>query len=990
MPSENRTPDPAPSRPERIGAYRIVDVLGEGGMGVVYLAQQTVPVQRQVALKVIKLGMDSRQILARFEVERQALAMMSHDAIAKVLEAGTTEQGQPYFVMEHVEGVPITDYCDQARASVAERLRLFQRVCAGVQHAHMKGIIHRDLKPSNILVSGGDGVGEATPKIIDFGLARAIESEEGATLLTHHGQVVGTPAYSSPEQLELSSSAVDTRTDVYALGVVLYELLTGCLPIGPRPGDSVFEFLRRIREEEPGRPSTKVSGETDDLVETARLRHATPSTLCQAVRGDLDWIVLRAIDKDPQRRFQSATDLADDIERHRRHEPVRARPPSTMYVLRKAARRHRTELVAVLLVFVTLVAGIVAFALENRRARENEALALASSERATERLDLAMDALDTYFTGVSEDVLLRQPELADLRGRLLGAPLGFYEQLRESLENDAVSDPVVRARLAGAYGQLAKVTAHVGSREEALASHQRGLAILRELAAEPTVPRFGLDLVDALRAYALELKRASNLEAAELAYREALETLDDLEDRGGGLGAQERRASVREDLADARFVDGRFDETEIELRAAEDLRTRLVEEDASEMGHRALAQTRYQLAELYMRTKDADAAEAVAHQALELRATLLAKAPEDLGLRLEVARSNEQLGRVHLEARDLDDATRHYGRALEIRQGLADEFSVVGHYRHRVAADHASLGLAHLYGGQFEKGAKSFVAALEIMRPLVAERPGFYEYERTLGQSLLNLGLAYIRINQAETAAETLRESLEVHDRLIERFPDRIELKRQLATTCNNLATTSQALGRLQEAQEAYERTRDILEWFAEAHPKVAMYAGRLGATCYNLGQLAERMADDGTALAAYGRALEALATALASDPRQGLARHVQPLAYRGRAEVLTHLGRVDEALESWDAALAQVADPSVKLELRLRRCVTVARRGEHAAAARGVDELIPQLSGGDAAYIAATVLAQASAATGRQRAGGALPPRRRRAPRASARGRGL
>jgi serine/threonine protein kinase len=407
-----------------IGRYKLLEKIGEGGCGVVYVAEQTEPVRRRVALKVIKLGMDTRQVVARFEAERQALAMMDHPNIAKVLDAATTETGRPYFVMELVRGIRITDYCDQANLSTKERLDLFIKVCQAIQHAHQKGIIHRDIKPSNILVTLHDGV--PVPKVIDFGIAKATEGRlTDATVYTQLPHFIGTPAYMSPEQAEMSGLDIDTRSDIYSLGVLLYELLVGSTPFdGKELMQSGIDAMRKtIREKEPVRPSTRLtqelarlglgsarvsraeSGVTPDsqssrwwmgqgvqgkevfggTPKTARETRALPEhlrMLINALRGDLGWIVMKCLEKDRARRYDTANGLAMDLKRHLENEPVVARPPSTVYKFQKFVRRNQavvTTAAAILLgLFAVLILGSVSYQ------RERAARAAAERSRTAE------------------------------------------------------------------------------------------------------------------------------------------------------------------------------------------------------------------------------------------------------------------------------------------------------------------------------------------------------------------------------------------------------------------------------------------------------------------------------------------------------------------------------------------------------------------------------------------------------------------------------
>lgn len=415
---------------DRIGRFKLLHKVGEGGCGVVYMAEQGEPFRRRVALKIIRLGMDTKAVIARFEAERQALAMMDHPNIAKVFDAGTTQMGRPYFVMELVRGTRITDYCDQHCLSTRERLDLFIKVCQAIQHAHQKGIIHRDIKPSNILVTLHDGV--PVPKVIDFGIAKATTDQRltDKTLFTALEQFMGTPAYMSPEQAEMSGLDVDTRSDIYSLGVLLYELLTGKTPFDGKELVSMgLDAMRRtIRESEPAKPSTKLAAlARQDLTTTARQRSIDTSTLSHQLQGDLDWIVMKCLEKDRTRRYETANGLATDLKRHLNNEPVTARPPSAAYKFQKAFRRNRLMFTAIGTIAVLILAGSgiiswLAFRATEAKgiaiAERNKAeLAQAETEQQRSRAELEADAKGRALaagrrTLYAADMLLAQQALA--------------------------------------------------------------------------------------------------------------------------------------------------------------------------------------------------------------------------------------------------------------------------------------------------------------------------------------------------------------------------------------------------------------------------------------------------------------------------------------------------------------------------------------------------------------------------------------------------
>jgi WD40 repeat protein len=445
---------------DRIGRYKLLEKIGEGGFGTVWMAEQEEPVRRRVALKIIKLGMDTREVVARFEAERQALALMDHPNIARVFDGGATDTGRPYFVMELVRGVPITKFCDAQRLSVDERLELFMRVCQAVQHAHQKGIIHRDIKPSNVLVSLQDD--RPVPKVIDFGIAKATAQRlTEKTLFTRFHQFIGTPAYMSPEQTGANREDIDTRSDIYSLGVLLYELLTGRTPFEEKKLlEAGFEaILKTIREVEPPRPSTRLSTlSQEDLRVVAHQRRAEPQKLNRLVRGELDWIVMKALEKDRHRRYESASALARDLQHYLDNQPVTAAAPAAMYRFRKFVRRHRVALATATSMVALLVAGVVASTWQWRRA------VVAQRGEAQQRRVAETNAVERREQLVRLDVAngVRAMENEDW----FGALLWFTEALRQD-QPGAPSEEMHRFRIGALLNYSPRLT-QVWSHEAAI------------------------------------------------------------------------------------------------------------------------------------------------------------------------------------------------------------------------------------------------------------------------------------------------------------------------------------------------------------------------------------------------------------------------------------------------------------------------------------------------------------------------------------------
>ena len=496
----------------RIGPYTLLEKIGEGGFGVVYMAEQEQPVRRKVALKVIKAGMDTKQVIARFEVERQALALMDHPNIARVLDAGETQDGRPYFVMELVRGLPITEFCEQREIPIRERLRLFIQATPAIQHAHQKGIIHRDLKPSNVMITMIDGA--PVPKVIDFGVAKAIAQRlTEKTLFTRYDQLIGTPAYMSPEQAELSGQDVDTRSDIYALGCLLYELLTGTAPIEKETlRKAGFDEIRRlIRETDPPTPSTRarqLARATSDGNATVAPRPTPPST-------DLDWIVMKCLEKDRARRYATASDLAADLERHLRHEPVTARPPSQIYRLGKFTRRHRLQVGFGVCLGIAIIGGLIFSWAGFAQARRERDRALGAEQQATTQERLAQtEAIRSAQVAQFLQQILTSVNPARAKGRDTTLLREILDDTVVRLPADLAGQPEVEADLRRTLGG---VYFALGDTTNAAAMHLEAVRLLKE--------HFGEDHLEVARAlywFADMRQQERKYLEAESLFRESL------------------------------------------------------------------------------------------------------------------------------------------------------------------------------------------------------------------------------------------------------------------------------------------------------------------------------------------------------------------------------------------------------------------------------------------------------------------------------------
>jgi serine/threonine protein kinase/tetratricopeptide (TPR) repeat protein len=849
------------------GRYKLLEEIGQGGMGTVWATEQMTPVRRKVALKLIKAGMDSRSVLARFEAERQALALMDHANIAKVLDGGLTESGRPYFVMEYVKGVPITEYCDRTCQSVEERLNLFVQVCSALQHAHQKGIIHRDLKPSNILVAPYDD--KPVPKVIDFGLAKAIhQSLTEKTLFTAHEMVVGTPLYMSPEQAQLNNLDVDTRADIYSLGVLLYELLTGTTPLERRRfKEAAWEEIRRmIREEEPPRPSMRLSS-TDTLPSLAAFRHTEPEKLKKLVRGELDWIVMKALEKDRTRRYETASGLARDIQRYLDDEVVEARPPSPGYRFGKFVRRHRGQVIAAGMVLLALLAGIagttwglIREASANARLAESltreqktNAELAAANAKVEARFNLAVEAIKTFHTGVSEDFLLKEEKFKDLRDRLLKSAADFYGKLSARLGNE--TDFTSRRALAQSNFELAELTRKVGRSEDALAAHRSVLSEREALAAEHGADAsLKADVGRSLTEVAFLLSSIGRGDESLATYRRSETLLAAVATHD--TAARAALAACRSRMGLQLYYSGRVPEALAALeRARAEQEALAAVPDTTNGARRELAESVSTIGYLLWNSGKVFEAEPVFREALAMSQKLADENPDVTEFRFRRASVHFYLGNV------LSTIGRLAEGEAELRTALAQSEDVL---RGNPAVNRVlrAVGLARCYLGELltAKGEPAdaeaeYRKAMSEFQKLVDSDPGLADNRSDVGMCRRCLGTLLLQMGKPSAAEAECRMAVEIQQKLADLNSTVAVFRERLAINLNALGDVERSRGRMPEAKDAYERALHWADSRAREYPQNATYRSYLASWLWRRGLALRDLADLAGAAADVRRA---------------------------------------------------------------------------------------------------------------------------------------
>jgi serine/threonine protein kinase len=810
------------------GRYTLVEKIGEGGMGEVWVAKQTEPVKRKVALKLIKTGMDSKAVLARFEQERQALALMDHPNIAKVLDGGVDfvaeprtsgsgspapltnvrGSGRPFFVMELVNGIALTKFCDEVRLTPKERLELFVPICQAVQHAHQKGIVHRDLKPSNILVTMIDA--KPVPKVIDFGVAKATAGKLTAeSLSTQFGAVVGTLEYMSPEQAGFAGEDIDTRADIYSLGVLLYELLTGLRPIDAKRVQkaALTEMIRIIKEEEPSKPSTRLST-SESLASLAAARQTEPKRLMAMLRGELDWVVMKCLEKQRDRRYETANGLARDLQRYLADELVEARPPSAGYRLRKFARKHRAALAPAAVIAVLLVAGLSVSLWQMSRAIAAEAQANQNARQAQEERDAKDAALQaeqqarqqafTALRSMTEDVVekkfaqgtvLTDDDRAFLRGVIaqydafatingddadsraaraggrwrvgnMRFSLGEVQEAGQDYDQALSINKQLVAEFPGRWdfrGELAKchhnrgnVQRAIGRLKEAEQDYDRALSIYRQLAADFPALDFGEFLAHTLNVRGSLLRDTGRLQQAARDYDEAL--------------------SIQERLAD-------------EFLARADLRGGLAGYHTNR-GNVLRASGRLREAE-----QDFDAA-------LNIYQRLVADFPSRTELRLDLARSYGSRGSLLRDTGRRKEAEQDFDQALSIEKQLAADFPYRPEFREELAGSHNSRGILLSTAGRLKEAEQDYDQAMSIRKQLVADFPSRSQFRQELASSHMNRGMLQIAAGRLDDAEKDEEQALRIHKQLAADFPNQPDRLNDVAGTCVNLAIVYRRQGK--------------------------------------------------------------------------------------------------------------------------------------------------------------------------------------------------
>lgn len=833
------------------GRYELLDRLGTGGMGEVWLARQEIPVRRKVAIKLIRSGLETDSILHRFELERQALALMDHPSIAKVMDAGIASDGSPFFVMEYVEGETLNRFCETQKLSLTERLRLFIGICRAVQHAHQKGIVHRDLKPANILVTRVDGI--PVPKIIDFGVAKAINAPLIDTgPMTNFGMLVGTLEYMSPEQTGSVHEDIDTRSDVYSLGVILYELLTGLRPFDREQFKkaALSEIVRLIREVDPSRPSTRYSSQGDLSHSSVSLR-TDSRRLTAILRGELDWVVMKCLEKSRDRRYQTVEALARDLLKYLSNEPVEARPPSTWYRLQKLIRRNRVVAVALVLLTLSLAAGTAGTTIgmleaqrEARNADDQKTLAQAAEKaEAEQRLEAersarrAFDALESYSDDVMTKLLgsresLSQDELLVLERA--------QEQWQAFADGAGDSEQAIYIRAEGAVN-LSLIQSRLGLSEQALANDRRGLQLREQLLAlDPDNDDYQQRVATSHRNLAVSLRAAGNHEEAFVHIRSAVDQMSALA------------------VAFPQHVNYANAEVECLMTLANILR---------DIGELAQAQ-------------------ASQEKALAKQENLASLNPANPKVKRSLARSYWGMADLHFRQRRANEAVEFFQKSIDIYQKLIGSVNETRTDREDVSDLRRQLGQALADSDRLAEGIEQTKLSIKEREFLVQRYPSIPSYLVGLGRAQRDLGDLLIYASETENALEPLLAAETVFLKLTSDNPSHADHFSDLGITQRFLAEISVELGKNEEAELYFTAASESLHRYLEADPRSFLGNRALNRVREHRGLWKMSQGDFQSAIRDFEDALKT------ADP------NMQPIYRAMRTDALIRAGNFDEGLK--------------------------------------------------------------------------------------------